>query len=69
MESVATVAKKKAKAKTGQRESLVAMRCTPEFKAWLEEFADAIRATPSQVLELGVVEMAKLHKHEPPPRR
>jgi hypothetical protein len=72
MESAATVAKKKPGPKPkddGPREALIAVRCRPPFKEWVEAFAKRERVTPSQLVEHGLVELAKVRGVEPPPDR
>ncbi len=63
------MARKRPPKGSGQRDALVAMRCKADFKAWLERFAESERTTPSQLIELGLVQMAKLKSFEEPPRR
>ncbi len=67
MEGVTLVAK--AKSSNPDKRALIGMRCDPAFKAWLEKFAEHERSTPTQLLELGLVEMAKLRKYKAPPKR
>jgi hypothetical protein len=53
----------------GRRIHLVAMRCREAFKLWLERFAESERTTPAQLLEHGLLQMAKLKGFEEPPKR
>ena len=53
----------------GPRTSLVAFKCHDEYKAWLEEFARSERTTPSQLLDLGLVMLAKSKGFDSPPER
>ena len=69
VETSTLMAKKKSASKRVKRESITAFRSNAEFKAWLDEFADHERLAPTQLLELGLVEMAKLKGFRLPPRR
>lgn len=68
---VATVSKKKRQESQGeeQRDALIAVRCRPSFKRWLEGFSRQERITPSQLVELGLVSLARERGYEEPPER
>lgn len=53
----------------GPRDALIAVRCRQTFKAWLESFARRERITPSQLVELGLVSLAKERGFTEPPER
>jgi hypothetical protein len=52
-----------------ERSVVVTVRCRPEFKEWLREFAKKERATPTQLVEWGLVALAAQRGHVPPPDR
>lgn len=65
-----------AKKKTGPtprpdlvRSETIAFKCRPDFKEWVSGFADSERDTPSRLIEMALVELAKLRGYEEPPQR
>lgn len=54
---------------TEHRETILAIRCRPEFKEWVAGFARAERVTLTILVELGLVELAKKRGHSLPPDR
>lgn len=65
------VAKKRGpKPKPGeQREFVITIRCRGEYRDWLNEFARKERLTPTQLIDFGLIELAKLKKNPLPPDR
>lgn len=61
--------KKPAKKSAAHRMEMVAFRCTPEFKAHLEQIAERETRTPTQVLERSLEAYAKANGYEPFPKR
>jgi hypothetical protein len=51
------------------RESILAIRCRPDFKGWAADFAKAERVTLTILVELGLVELAKRRGFRLPPER
>jgi hypothetical protein len=51
------------------REELLAVRCKPSFKRWVERFAKSERMTPSQLVDRGLALLAKSTGFETPPER
>ena len=52
-----------------KRNAAINLRSTTDFKSWLDGFAAKERLTPSQLVEHGLVLLAKARKHAPPPAR
>lgn len=48
---------------------VIAIKATPEYKAWLEAFADSQRDIPSRMIDLGLMELAKKFGFKMPPKR
>lgn len=72
--SLTLVAKKRSKpgpkpTPDGPREALIAMKCRPEYKDWVQRFADQNRVTPSQLLDIALVRLAAEQGFEAPPKR
>ena len=68
----ALMAKKKPGPKpkaTGTRSSLLAVKCRPEWKAWVETFAKDERVTPSHLVDRALAALAREAKREMPPDR
>ncbi len=67
----ATMAKKRGpKPKPDEvRSETITLKCRPEYKAWLAEFARSERDIASRLIDLGLIELAKKRGHEPPPER
>lgn len=53
----------------GLKFDAVNIRTGAEFKAWLVRFAEAERSTPTQLVERGLVALAKGLKFPAPPAR
>jgi hypothetical protein len=45
------------------------IRCRKEYRDWLNEFARKERLTPTQLIDFGLVELARLKKNPLPPDR
>jgi hypothetical protein len=67
IEAVPMAKRKAAKAKPAS--VLLVVRCSPEFKAWVEGTAELERLTPSLLVEHALVLFAASKGHKPPPRR
>lgn len=52
-----------------QREELIAVRCKRSYKNWLLRFAKSKRTTPSQLVDLSLMMLAKTEGFELPPER
>ena len=65
----AVVAKKPKRRRIDRREELIAMRSTPEYKQWLEQAAEQTHHTPTQLMEMGLIEIATKLGIKPPPKR
>lgn len=66
------VAKKKPGPKPsaeGLRDQLIAMKCRPAYKQWVEEFARERRTTPSQLIDVALLMLSKADGFAPPPER
>lgn len=53
----------------GPRESLIAVKCRQPYKAWLNAFAESERINPASLIDLALVEYAKVKKYKTPPVR
>ena len=53
----------------GRWEELIAVRCKPSYKRWLLRFAKDERTTPSQLVDQGLMQLAKIKGYELPPER
>jgi hypothetical protein len=51
------------------RDTILAIRCRTDFKAWVEDFAKSERMTQTILVELGLVELAKKKGFRMPPER
>jgi hypothetical protein len=69
METTLAMAKKKKLDNGEQRDSLIAIRCRSTYKAWVESFARSERITPTSLVDIALVELAKTKGFEPPPER
>lgn len=71
MEALAVMAKKTGPKPNpgGRKSAILAVKCTEEFKTWVEEFARQERISVPIAVELGLVELAKSRGHELPPLR
>lgn len=47
----------------------LSVRGTQEWRDWLAEIAETLRVTPTQLIDMGLAEIAAKHKLKPPPRR
>lgn len=47
----------------------VTFRCRSEYRDWLLDFARKERLTPTQLIDFGLIELAKLKGFNPPPER
>lgn len=52
-----------------QRDELIAVRCKRTYKNWLLRFAKSERSTPSQLVDQGLMQLARLRGFELPPER
>ena len=57
------------KAQVRSRKAHTGIRSSDEYKAWLVRFAERERATPSQLIDLGLAALAKARRFESPPPR
>jgi hypothetical protein len=48
---------------------LITIRCRPEYKKWLLAFAKSERDIPSRLIDLGLIELAKIRGYSSPPER
>jgi hypothetical protein len=54
----------------GDRDEYLSIRCTPEFRSWLDRLCRQERRNRAQMFELGVVRLAaQVGFEEPPPPR
>ena len=53
----------------GPKGNVVALKGTPEWKAWLDAFADHCRLTLAGVIDLAVERLAEEKGFRPPPKR
>jgi hypothetical protein len=53
----------------GRRGSLFTMKCHDEYKAWMVEFAETFKHTPSALVDLALEELAKAKGFRKPPKR
>jgi TusA-related sulfurtransferase len=67
IEAVPMAKRKAAKAKPAS--VLLVVRCSPAFKAWIEEFAAEERLTPSLLVEHALVEKAERKGRKAAPAR
>jgi hypothetical protein len=66
------VAKKKTGPKPkveGVREVLIGVKCRRSYKEWVERFARKRRTTPSQLIDVALMDLARADGFEPPPER
>jgi len=54
---------------TGSKNNILSIRGTPEWRAWLESFANECRVTPTALLDLAVAEKAARQGFKQPPPR
>ncbi len=69
---VAVMAKKKPGPKPkpqGTRSSLLAVKCRPEWKEYVEEFSREERVTPSHLVDRAIAALAREMKRKAPPER
>ncbi len=70
MSGTAVAKKRGRKAQPGKvRTDSFTVRCRPEFKAWLMEFAEDEQDTPSRIVNMGLICLAKQKGRKPPPAR
>jgi hypothetical protein len=69
METPVMAKKRKPKPVVVHRDALIAVRCKPSFKEWLEEFAESERMTPSIMVEFGLVALARAKGFREPTER
>jgi hypothetical protein len=53
----------------GPRTALIAMKCRQPYKDWVLRYAKHRRTTPSQLIDLALVDMARADEFELPPER
>jgi hypothetical protein len=54
---------------TGPKGNVVALKGTPEWKTWLDEFADHCRLGLAGVIDLALERLAEDKGFRPPPKR
>lgn len=72
MSSLVVMAKKKSAKPSeseSQREAIIALRCTADYKAWVEAFAESERTIPTLLLDRALFDMAKAKGFRTPPKR
>lgn len=52
-----------------QETATTTIRCRKEYRDWLDEFARKERLTPTQLVDFGLIELAKLKNNPLPPDR
>lgn len=62
-------AKKKASSDRTVREMAVGIRSTPEWKGWLDRFAEFKRTTIVDLIDWSLEEFARVSGFDPPPKR
>lgn len=70
--SIAVAKKRKASNERPERpvrEMAVGIRSTPEWKAWLDRFAESKRTTIVDLIDWSLEEFARSSGFEPPPKR
>jgi hypothetical protein len=55
--------------KPPEKEAFLKVRITPEYKLWLNRFAEKRRLTVSQLVDQAIVAMARSKRFESPPTR
>lgn len=53
----------------GPRASLIAMKCRQPYKEWVNKFAENERINPASLIDLALMEYAKLKGFKAPPKR
>lgn len=53
----------------GAKGNVVALKGTPEWKAWLKDFADHCRLGQAGVIDLALERLAEEREFRPPPKR
>jgi hypothetical protein len=53
----------------GPAPSVIGMRGTPQWRAWLGRLAEHCRATPSATIDRALAELARREGFEEPPKR
>lgn len=51
------------------RDALIAVKCWAAYKHWVEEFAEMERITPSSLIDIAIMEWAKVRGFKAPPKR
>lgn len=56
-------------ARPSGRDGLIAVKCWRIYKDWVERFAKRRRTTPSQLIDIALLNLAEADGFEPPPDR